>query len=87
MLAYDPSDRITCQKALEHPWIKQKVHLELSPDHLNEAIGNLKSFTVYLSAFIIYLGENSFAGGSDDLYSVSVVHFRYSRANANLQAL
>jgi len=46
MLTYDPLNRISCQEALDHPWIKQKVHLELSPIHINEAIQNLKSFTV-----------------------------------------
>lgn len=48
MLTYDPSQRISCTQALQHPWIQQKVYQELSPLHLNEAISNLKSFTVSL---------------------------------------
>jgi hypothetical protein len=44
MLTYEPEERISCQDALNHPWIKQKVHMELSPLHLNEAINNLKAF-------------------------------------------
>jgi serine/threonine protein kinase len=46
MLTYDPESRISCQEALDHPWVRQKVHIELSPLHMNEAISNLKAFTV-----------------------------------------
>jgi calcium-dependent protein kinase len=45
MLTLDPAERISCQEALNHPWMRQKVHVELSPIHMNEAMNNLKSFT------------------------------------------
>ena len=46
MLTIDPKERISCVDALQHPWIRQKVHIELSPLHMNEAMSNLQQFTV-----------------------------------------
>jgi hypothetical protein len=53
MLTFDADQRISCQEALQHPWITQKSHISLSPMLMNEAILNLKAFTVSLVIVIV----------------------------------
>ncbi|CDW84490.1 protein kinase domain containing protein [Stylonychia lemnae] len=45
LLNFDKDHRVNCTQALEHPWIKQKIHLELSKTHLDTTFSNLQKFT------------------------------------------
>eukprot|EP00347_Sterkiella_histriomuscorum_P015455 403356964 len=45
LLHFDYKTRIDCTQALDHPWIKQKVHLELSKMHLSMAFKNMQRFS------------------------------------------
>lgn len=47
MLTYDPNQRITADKALNHPWIKKKVHEQVDLKSTVAALNNMRTFRVY----------------------------------------
>ena len=61
MLTYDANQRITAEDALQHPWIKKKVHENHDPTATLSALKNLKNFrvslqrltTIFINIFII----------------------------------
>lgn len=46
MLTFDPSQRITAHKALQHDWIKKKVHETIDVQATYNALSNLRNFRV-----------------------------------------
>lgn len=46
MLTYDPSHRISAEEALNHAWIKKKVHEPSDPKATVFALQNLRTFRV-----------------------------------------
>jgi hypothetical protein len=46
MLTYDPLARISAEKALNHPWIKKKVHEAVDTKATINALQNLRTFRV-----------------------------------------
>ena len=46
MLTYEPNQRIPAEKALNHAWIKKKVHDQNDPKLTMAALSNLRTFRV-----------------------------------------
>jgi calcium-dependent protein kinase len=46
MLTYDPSQRITAEAAINHPWIKKKVNEPVDLKNTTNALNNLRMFRV-----------------------------------------
>jgi calcium-dependent protein kinase len=46
MLTYNPTNRISAEEALNHPWIKKKVLEPVDPKATISALNNLRTFRV-----------------------------------------
>ena len=55
MLTYDSASRISADEALQHNWIKKKVHDNADPKTTELALSNLKNFRVRYTNFIFML--------------------------------
>ena len=53
MLKYDPKDRLSAEKALQHAWIKKRGREDVDEDATVSALNNLRSFNVLLILFIV----------------------------------
>ena len=71
MLTYDPTARITAEAAMNHAWIKKKVHETNDPKATFNALQNLKNFRVSFIK-VICIGGTSNAIGSFDFYCIAV---------------
>jgi serine/threonine protein kinase len=56
MLTYNPTNRISAEEALNHPWIKKKVLEPVDPKATISALNNLRTFRVSIvSTFNVLL--------------------------------
>ena len=53
LLAYNPADRITAQKAIKHPWIKNMSKGQLDEKATRKTLINLRNFSVSFFIFEI----------------------------------
>lgn len=53
LLAYNPSDRITAQKAIKHPWIKNMSKGQLDEKATRKTLINLRNFSVSFSHYFL----------------------------------
>ena len=53
MLTFDPNQRITALDALNHEWIKKKVHEQVDVQATLSALNNLRNFRVIILQILV----------------------------------